>query len=117
MGPLIWYCAICTFVIASYDQEAATNYCVIAACDVKVIDENGQPLHYNPMTPGNLYPAPVLDYFCCFFWIINGLILSKRGQIILQEINDAEKTAKDISEFAASVQAGDVGEAIPSAAP
>ena len=90
MGPLIWYCAIATFVIASYDADAVQSYCNRGACDPEIIDVNGTPVYLNPLTPGNLSPAPGLDYVCVIFWGIAGLLLNKRGLIISEEIKEAE---------------------------
>jgi hypothetical protein len=115
MGPLIWYCAIAMFVVASYDQEAVNAYCQVRIangkqfnpCDTTVIDPaSGQPEYFNPLHAGNLAPAPALGYVCVFFWAVAGLILSKRGQLIADEIKEAELKAQVYQDLQAQAGAG-----------
>jgi hypothetical protein len=108
MGSLIWYSAVVTFIILTFDAEAVEVYCRGAFCNINNTTANGLPTHLDPLTPGNLAPAPGLDFVCLLFWGISGLALSKRGRIIQEEIKEAEQKAANYQEMAnttASAQA------------
>jgi hypothetical protein len=120
-GMLMKYCSIAIFVVASYDLEAATTFC---SSDPWKCDTSN-PAAVNPLSVGNLFPAPYLDIACVFskyaieplpptrpppnnifspstVWIFSGGIVSARGDIITAEIAQAEREVKLLQELGAS---------------
>ena len=93
MGKLLTWCSVALFVIASFDNEAATSYCALAPQRCEATSAN-----YNPSRVGNLVVAPVLDYICCLIWILAAGVIHHRGNIIQKGIDAAAAEAKHAEE-------------------
>jgi hypothetical protein len=103
MGSIITYSAAALFVVASFDKDFVDTYCVNNTLCISISAINATTvINWNPFTPGNISAVPVLDYFCVLFWLIAGLILHKRGEIISDELKEAQTKAELYSEMQAA---------------
>lgn len=111
MGSVITYSSAALFVVASFDQDFITTYCTNNTLCISISSLNSTTIvNYNPYSPGNISAAPAIDYFCVLFWLIAGLILRKRGEIIADEIKEAQTKADLYSEMQAAAALPNPGE-------
>lgn len=101
-GTLIKWCGVATFVVASFDKEAADSYCLVPTrCTA------GNSAYWNPTAVGNLEVAPYLDYTCVVIWLFTGGVIRHRGQVIQAAIT-AAAAARAQAPAEGSVGGGDV---------
>ena len=108
MGLFVKVCACCLFVVASFDQDYVTDYCLHNdLCVFNVGSGNSTKTVYDwdPASLNSLEAGPAIDYITVFFWLISGLVVAKRGDMIKKEIQDAELQSKMYNEMQASATA------------